>query len=84
MTTEQSELARRRLWLGITNVGFWVLTTAVGLYWLTCYDTSGFNLRRLGFTFAAAVAVQAVFDFIERLVKFNGAAQGLILDVFAK
>ena len=64
MTTEQSELARRRLWLGITNVGFWVLTTAVGLYWLTCYDTSGFNLRRLGFTFAAAVAVQAVFDFI--------------------
>ncbi len=64
MTPEQLNLARRRLWLGITNVGFWVLTTAVGLYWLTCYDTSGFNLRRLGFTFAAAVAVQAVFDFI--------------------
>ena len=64
MTPEQLNLARRRLWLGITNVGFWVLLSAVGLYWLRCYDASGFNLRRLGFTFAAAVAVQSVFDFI--------------------
>jgi hypothetical protein len=29
------------------------------------------------------LSAKAVFDFIERLVKFNGAAQGLILDVFA-
>ena len=57
-------LARRRLWLGITNVGFWVLTTSFGLYWLASYDPSDLGIRRLGFLLGAAVAVQAVFDFI--------------------
>ena len=64
MTPEQQILARRRLWLGITNVGFWVLTSAVGLYWLCNCDVSGFNIYRLGFIFLAAVAAQSVFDFI--------------------
>jgi len=64
MTPEQLKLARRRLWLGITNVGFWVLTTAVGLYWLSNGDTSGFDIRRLGLVFGAAVVVQAAFDCI--------------------
>lgn len=64
MTPEQLSLAHRRLWLGITNVGFWVLTTALGLYWLTSGHTSGFGLRRLGFIFVAMIAVQALFDFI--------------------
>ena len=64
MTPEMKNLARRRLWLGITNVGFWVLTTSLGLYWLTSGHTSGFDLRRLGFIFVAMIAVQALFDFI--------------------
>ena len=64
MTPEMKKLARRRLWLGITNVGFWVLTAAAGLYWLASYDTSDLGIRRLGFILGAAVAVQAVFDFI--------------------
>lgn len=64
MTPEMKNLARRRLWLGITNVGFWVLTTSLGLYWLTSGHTSGFDLRRLGFIFVVVIAVQALFDFI--------------------
>lgn len=64
MTPKVTKLARRRLWLGITNVGFWVLTTSLGLYWLTSGHTSGFGLRRLGFSFVAMIAVQALFDFI--------------------
>ena len=64
MTPAQIQLARRRLWLGITNVGFWVLTTAVGLYWLSKGDTSGFDVPRLSLVLAAAVVVQAGFDFI--------------------
>ena len=64
MIPEMKRLARRRLWLGITNVGFWVLTTSFGLYWLASYDPSDLGIRRLGFLLGAAVAVQAVFDFI--------------------
>jgi hypothetical protein len=64
MTPAQIELARRRLWLGITNVGFWVLTSVVGLWWLICGDTRDFDMIRLGFIFGAAVLAQSVFDFI--------------------
>lgn len=64
MTPEQLKLARRRLWLGITNVGFWVLLSAAGLYWLSNGDTSGLDLPVLGFLSATAIAAQAVFDFI--------------------
>lgn len=64
MTLEQRELARRRLRLGITNVGFWVLTAAVGLWWLDRWDTSGFGFRHLGFVGAVVVAAQSGFDVI--------------------
>lgn len=64
MTPAQIQIARRRLWLGITNVGFWVLTSAIGLFWLVYGDTRDFDVNRLGLTFFAAVAAQSVFDFI--------------------
>ena len=64
MTPAQIELARRRLWLGITNVGFWVLTSAVGVLWLVYGDTRDFDVNRLGLIFGAAFAAQSVFDFI--------------------
>lgn len=64
MTLEQIELARHRLRLGITNVGFWVLTAAAGLWWLARWDTSGFDFRRLGFVAAAVVVAQAGFDVV--------------------
>lgn len=64
MTLEQMELAGHRLRLGITNVGFWVLTAAVGLWWLDRWDTSGFDFRRLGLVGAAVVATQSGFDLV--------------------
>ena len=64
MTREQVEIGRRRLRLGITNVGFWVVTATVGLWWVERCDTSGFGFRRLGWVALAVVAAQAVFDVV--------------------
>jgi hypothetical protein len=64
VTPQQLELARRRLWLGITNVGFWVLMAAMGLYCLVSCDTSGMGIRHLGSIFVTVIATQAVFDFV--------------------
>ena len=64
MTPEQIELARRRLRLGITNVGFWVLAAVAGLWWLARWDTSGFDFRRLAFMGATVVVAQSAFDVI--------------------
>ena len=69
MTPAQTELARRRLWLGITNVGLWVLAAAGGLCWLVANgtgashpgDTGGWTFLGVGVT---ALAVQAGFDFL--------------------
>jgi len=64
MTSEQLKLTRNRLWLGITNVGFWVLVASGGLYLLAVSD-AGFLDWRLGFLMSgAALAAQAVFDFL--------------------
>ncbi|MCE2827893.1 MAG: hypothetical protein LW626_12555 [Verrucomicrobium sp.] len=61
MNAEQSLLARRRLALGITNVGTWVLGSIAGLGWLATVrpDLGAVGLLGIG---VAAVAVQAVFD----------------------
>lgn len=64
MTPEQLGLAARRLLLGITNVGFWVLAAATGLFWLAGCETSGLGPGRLGILFGSIVAVQALFDFV--------------------
>ena len=64
MTPVQIQIARRRLWLGITNVGVWVLTSAIGVWWLVYGDTREFDMIRLGLIFGAAVAAQSVFYFI--------------------
>ncbi|MBX3732003.1 MAG: hypothetical protein KF791_05365 [Verrucomicrobiae bacterium] len=64
MTLQQRRLARSRLGLGITNVGFWVLLAAGGLFWLAGRDTRGLDLFRLGVILLTAVAAQSVFDFV--------------------
>jgi hypothetical protein len=64
MTPAQVQLARRRLWLGITNVGFWVLAACTGLGWLMLYRAdapSPWLLAAIGF---GALAAQAAFDFL--------------------
>lgn len=67
MTSEQSALARRRLSLGITNVGFWVLSAFAGLGWLvgnTDGQSSNLPLWLAVGLVLAIVSVQAVFDFV--------------------
>jgi hypothetical protein len=67
MTSEQSALARRRLSLGITNVGFWVLIAVAGLGWLVGSPdgrSSNFPLWLAVGLVLAIVLVQAVFDFV--------------------
>ena len=68
MTPEQRELARRRLLLGIVNVGFWVSNAAVGLVWLARGDTSGIDFPRIGLIAAAVVAAQSGFDAVGTLL----------------
>ncbi len=68
MTPAQLQLGRRRLWLGITNVGFWVLAACAGLSWLVIgrdHAPGGRLLLALG---AGAVAVQGIFDVIGGLM----------------
>ena len=64
MSPQQLTLARRRLWLGISNVGFWVLAAGSGLYWLTTAGKTTLDLRALATICLVALALQAVFDFI--------------------
>lgn len=64
MTSDQIRLARSRLWLGITNVGFWVLSASGGLYWLACRSGDSLDARFGVLIALAAINVQAVFDFI--------------------
>jgi len=64
MSPQQLTLARRRLWLGISNVGFWVLAAGSGLYWLTTAGKTTLDLRALATIGLVALALQAVFDFI--------------------
>jgi len=64
MTPLQIQLSRRRLWLGISNVGFWVVSAGAGLCWLAFQAA---DTPRPPWLFAigvALIAVQTAFDFI--------------------
>jgi len=63
MNPEQSLLARRRLQLGITNVGTWVLASIAGLGWLIAVrpELGAAGLLGVG---VGALALQAVFDVV--------------------
>ena len=64
MTPAQIQLARRRLALGITNVGFWVLAASGGLWSLVIHGTDACTPRVDGLILLGAVALQGGFDFI--------------------
>lgn len=61
MTAEQVVLARRRLWLGITNVGFWVVTSVVGLCWLVWGRGAASSQHPVVVAFGV-ITVQGIFD----------------------
>ena len=64
MTPAQTRLARRRLVLGIANVGFWVSAAAAGLFLLLFRGTGTLRPATAGLVLLAAVVVQAGFDFV--------------------
>ncbi len=64
MTPAQLQLSGRRLWLGITNVGLWVLAGGAGLCWLVINPTNEAGLPLLLAICAGVISAQAVFDFI--------------------
>lgn len=78
MTPDQSQLARRRLWLGIANVGFWVSAAGAGLCWLVIDPAKAVGLPLFLGVCAGAVALQAVFDFIGGLTLMPGVRQSLV------
>lgn len=64
MNPAQTRLARRRLVLGITNVGFWVLAACAGLVALSRSGAGNVDLVFDGLILAGAVVVQAAFDLV--------------------
>ena len=64
MTPEQTALAGRRLLLGITNVGVWVLAASGGLFWLAWGGTRTLDARWYLLIAAGALVVQSGFDFV--------------------
>ena len=68
MTPAQFQLARHRLWLGITNVGLWVLFSCAGLYWLAFKRVDAPGAPLLLAIGAVAIAAQAVFDLVGGVV----------------
>jgi hypothetical protein len=61
MTPDQVALARRRLGLGITNVGSWVLAATAVLGWLA-WGRGGSTSWVLPVFALGSIAVQAIFD----------------------
>ena len=61
MTPEQTTLARRRLSLGIVNVGFWVLASICGLA-LIRSGRGSIDASTIIAIVAAVLGVQAIFD----------------------
>ena len=63
MNPAQTQLARRRLCLGITNVGFWVLAAVAGIVWLAVAEPYPPDDGVILAIVVGVFAVQAVFDF---------------------
>jgi hypothetical protein len=64
METAAGTLAKKRLFLGITNVGFWVAVSVVGLWRLAPADTPRLELFDLCFGAACLLGVQSLFDWV--------------------
>ena len=64
MTPEQTQLAGRRLILGITNVGVWVLAASGGLFWLVQGGAKTHDARWYFLIAIGSLAAQSVFDFV--------------------
>jgi hypothetical protein len=73
MTDIQIRTAKRRLVLGISNVGFWVLISATGLAWLAPSNSPQIEQTDLLKWILAAVAIQGLFDWVGGTVLLPGS-----------
>ena len=64
MDPAQAQLARRRLALGITNVGSWVVVAAGGLWLLPRTAALWNGPRNVAWLLLAALGVQGAFDYV--------------------
>ena len=64
MDPPQAQLANRRLALGITNVGSWVVAAASGLWLLPRTAALWNGPRNVAWLLLAALGVQGVFDYV--------------------
>ena len=64
MTPSQTQLAGRRLALGIVNVGAWTLAAAGGLWFLSGAASPVVSPSRVVFLLLGALGVQAGFDYV--------------------
>lgn len=64
MENAAGKMAKRRLFLGITNVGFWVIVSVVGLWRLAPTDAPRLELVDLWFGAACLLGVQSLFDWV--------------------
>jgi hypothetical protein len=62
MTEVQLKTARRRLILGISNVGFWVIVSAAGVFWILSGGMAALQAADLLKVLCGAVGVQSLFD----------------------
>jgi Zn-dependent protease with chaperone function len=76
MTDAQVQNARRRLALGISNVGFWVLASLAGLLWFSPQQTPPVARDGLFLGLVGAVAVQSLFDLAGGFFLMPPAASG--------
>ncbi len=76
MTDAQIKIAKRRLTLGISNVGFWVLAALAGLVWLAPANVAPIGQTDLMQWMLVVVAVQAVFDWVGGAVLMPASSGG--------
>lgn len=83
MNETQTRMAKRRLALGIVNVGFWVTVSLSCLFFIGSSKTSSISRFDLFSVMLGAVVVQSIFDFIGGAVLmpsgFSASRQSIVL-----
>lgn len=76
MEVSKTKNAKHRLLLGITNVGFWVIVSVIGLWWFTASPPPAVGLRELFLGLMLTTLLQAVFDWFGGAVFVLDSRQG--------
>ncbi|MEK0445739.1 MAG: hypothetical protein RLZZ399_1060 [Verrucomicrobiota bacterium] len=77
MTEIQKQTAHRRLLLGISNVGLWVLLSLAGLLWFLPAAASALRLSHLFAVLLGVITVQSLFDLVGGTLLMPSPSSGL-------